>query len=166
LQRDGDIVGIDGLSNLFFTLPSKPYYVTIKHRSHLGIMTLNPVTLSLSPTTVDFSDANNQITYGANAQTISGLQNGVVAMWSGDVNNDGIIQYTGTNPDSPSILSEVLNDSGNFLNFTTYVVNGYNNNDIDMDSRTQYTGTAPDTPYILQNVLAHPGNFLNFSTYQ
>lgn len=166
LQRDGDIVGIDGLSNLFFTLPSKPYYVAIKHRSHLGIMTLNPVTLSLSPTTVDFSDANNQITYGANAQTISGLQNGVVGMWSGDVNNDGIIQYTGTNPDSPSILSEVLNASGNFLNFTTYVVNGYNNNDIDMDSRTQYTGTAPDTPYILQNVLAHPGNFLNFSTYQ
>ena len=82
-------------------------------------------------------------------------------------NNDDIIYLNaGTDPDSPSILSEVLNDSGNFLNFTTYVVNGYNNNDIDMDSRTQYTGTAPDTPYILQNVLAHPGNFLNFSTYQ
>jgi len=90
----------------------------------------------------------------------------IVGMWAGNVNNDSVIQYSGVSPDTPDILSKVLNDAGNFLNFPTYVVNGYNADDIDMDGNTQYSGTNPDVPYILQNVLSHPGNFLNFSTYQ
>ena len=79
---------------------------------------------------------------------------------------DGNTQYTGTTPDTPFILQNVLAHPGNFLNFPTYVVNGYNVHDVNLDGNTQYTGTTPDTPTILQNVLAHPGNFLNFSTYQ
>ena len=60
---------------------------------------------------------------------------------------------------------QVLNDPLNFLNFPTYIVNGYNTQDVNMDGKAQYSGTSPDTPFILQNVIAHPGNFLNFSTY-
>ncbi|RZN83018.1 MAG: hemagglutinin protein [Winogradskyella sp.] len=166
LQRDGDVVDVDGISDLSFELPMGNYYVAVKHRNHLGIMTSTAIALSNSTTQIDFTDANNQITFGANAQTNFGMPAGVVAMWSGNVNGDAVIQYSGTNPDSPSILSEVLNDAGNFLNFPTYIVNGYNIHDVNMDGNTQYSGTNPDTPYILQNVLAHPGNFLNFSTYQ
>ena len=166
LQRDGDIVSVDGISGLEFAVSAKNYYVVVKHRNHLGVMTANAVALSSTATTVDFTDATNQITFGSNAQTIFGVPTGVVAMWAGNVNGDTLVQYSGTNPDAPSILSEVLNDSGNFLNFPTYIVNGYNPHDVNMDSKTQYTGTEPDTPFILQNVLAHPGNFLNFSTYQ
>ncbi|MEJ6793321.1 MAG: hypothetical protein QNK89_11500 [Lacinutrix sp.] len=87
-------------------------------------------------------------------------------MWSGNLNDDDIVQYSGTNPDVPSILSVVLNDSGNFLNFLSYIINGYNANDVNMDGKTQYTDSEPDTTLILQNVLAHPGNFLNFTSYQ
>ncbi|MEM6718570.1 MAG: hypothetical protein AAF611_04560 [Bacteroidota bacterium] len=91
---------------------------------------------------------------------------GKIGMWSGNVNSEAFAQYSGTMPDTPSILSEVLNGTSNFLNFPTFVVIGYNMHDVNMDGITRYAGTNPDTPFILQNVLAHPGNFLNFSTYQ
>ncbi|WP_250433779.1 matrixin family metalloprotease [Hanstruepera flava] len=168
LQRDGDVVSnVNDLSTaLTFNVNPDNYYVAISHRNHLGIMTASAIALNQSETTIDFTDANNQITQGNNAQTTFGMPNNVVAMWAGDVNGDGIIQYSGTEPDTPSILSEVLNDSGNFLSFPTYTINGYNNYDTNMDGETQYSGTNPDVPYILQNVLAHPSNFLGFSTYQ
>ena len=166
LQRDGDVVGVDGISSLVFNQAAGNYYVVLKHRNHLGVMTNATISLSGTTTVVDFTDANNQITFGTNAQTTFGMPTGVVAMWTGNVNGDSIVQYSGTTPDAPSILSQVLNASGNFLNFPTYILEEYNVHDVNMDGNIQYTGTTPDTPFILQNVLAHPGNFLNFSTYQ
>lgn len=165
LQRDGDVVATDGTSDLSFNVSADNYYVAIKHRNHLGIITANTVPLSSTTTVVNFTDSNNQITYGSNAQTTFGMPSGVVAMWTGDVNGDGIIQYTGTSADTPGILTNALNDQGNFLNFPTYTVNGYSNYDVDMNGGAQYTGGTADSPLILQNVLAHPGNFLNFTTY-
>ncbi|WP_298423459.1 hemagglutinin protein [uncultured Kordia sp.] len=164
LQRDGDVVALDGSSTLVLNVAPGNHHVVMKHRNHLSVMSANPITLSEATTTiVNFTDSMFS-TFGSNAQVQ--LANNVMALWTGNVNGDDIIQYSGTNPDVPSILSEVLNDSGNFLNFPTYVVNGYNIHDINMDGKTQYTGTEPDSPLILQNILAHPGNFLNFSTYQ
>lgn len=165
LLRNGMVVGIDGFSNLEFQQPAGDYYVAVKHRNHLGIMSAAPVSLSNTMTSVDFTDANNQITFGSNAQTTFGMPANIVALWSGDVNADKMVQYLGTSPDTPSILSTVLNDAGNSLNFPTFTVSGYNNNDVDMNGETQYSGTAPDTPFILQNVLSHSGNFLNLSTH-
>ena len=39
LQRDGDIVDESGVSVLKFSLPGDNYFVTVKHRNHLGVMT-------------------------------------------------------------------------------------------------------------------------------
>jgi len=163
IQRDGDIVALDGTSDVVLRGITGSYFVAIKHRNHLGTVTGNVIPLSVTPSIVDLSNPTTT-TFGTNARVQ--LVNGDMALWAGNVNNDTTVQYSGTSPDSPSILSEVLNAAGNFLNFPTYVVNGYNNHDINMDGNTQYTGTAPDTPILLQNVLAHPGNFLNSSTYQ
>ncbi len=164
VQRDGDIVALDGTSDVILRGLTGNYFITIKHRNHLGIMTQTTRALSVAPSpNIDFTN-NATTVFGTNARVQLG--NGDMALWSGNVNGDTIVQYSGTTPDSPSILSLVLNDPGNFLNFPTYVVNGYNAHDVNMDGNTQYTGTSPDTPILLQNVLAHPGNFLNFSTYQ
>ncbi|MEM6685446.1 MAG: HYR domain-containing protein [Bacteroidota bacterium] len=165
LQRDGDIVSVDGTTAVKFDVESGNYYIVIKHRNHIGIMSANTIALSAIETTINFANGSTP-TYGTNAQTSFGTPSGIIAMWAGNANDDGIIQYSGTNPDTPSILSEVLNDAGNFLNFPTYTISGYNIKDINIDGNTQYSGTSPDTPIILQNALAHPGNFLNFSTYQ
>ena len=166
LQRDGNVVATDGVSLISFSQPSGDYYIVIKHQNHLGIMTNSTIALTAAASMIDFTDATNQITFGSNAQTTFGIPNGILAMWSGNANGDTVVQYSGTTPDTPNILSLVLNDSGNALNFPTFVVSGYNTNDVNMDGNAQYSGTNPDTPFILQNVLAHPGNFLNFSTFQ
>ncbi|WP_420573672.1 hypothetical protein [Kordia sp.] len=168
LQRDGDIVDVndDLVTPLTFDVPAGEYFIVVKHRNHLGIMTSSTITLKQVSTTIDFTDATNEITYGSNAQTTFGMPTNIAAMWAGNVNGDTVVQYSGVSPDTPDILSKVLNDAGNFLNFPTYVVSGYNADDVNLDGNTQYSGTDPDTPFILQNVLAHPGNFLNFSTYQ
>ncbi|WP_114901332.1 endonuclease/exonuclease/phosphatase family protein [Kordia sp. SMS9] len=167
LQRDGDVVDIDGVSTAVkLNVPPADYYVAIRHRNHLGIMTIGATQLSESVVSINFSQDSNLISYGSNPQTQFGISSGRFAMWAGNVSTNDVIQYTGTNPDAPAILSEVLNDPGNFLNFPTFTISGYNIHDINMDGNVQYTGTTPDTPFILQNVLAHPGNFLNFSTYQ
>lgn len=164
IQRDGDIVALDGSSSLVLNVLAGNYHVVVKHRNHLSVMSANPIALSKnSTTTVNFTD-NSIASFGSNAQVE--LASTELALWAGNVNGDNIIQYSGTNPDVPSILSEVLNDAGNFLNFPTYIIHGYNVHDVNMDGKTQYTGTEPDVPFILQNVLAHPGNFLNFSTFQ
>ncbi|MEM6686930.1 MAG: hypothetical protein AAF617_14205, partial [Bacteroidota bacterium] len=166
VQRDGDVVDVDGTSLLNFTTIEDTFYIAIHHRNHLGIISNTAITLSADvDNSIDFTN-NSIATFGSNSQTDFGMPTGVYGMWCGNANGDTVIQYSGTSPDTPSILSEVLNDSGNFLNFPTYSVTGYNTNDANMDGIIQYSGTNPDTPFILQNILAHPGNFLNFSTYQ
>ncbi|MEM6721969.1 MAG: BspA family leucine-rich repeat surface protein, partial [Bacteroidota bacterium] len=165
LQRDGDIVDVDGSSALRFFQDTGNYHIAIKHRNHLGIMSASSIALNTTDVLVDFTDGST-VAFGSNAQTNFGMPTGILGMWAGNVNGDSIVQYSGTNPDTPSILSTVLNDPGNFLNFPTFSITAYNANDVNMNSVIQYSGTSPDTPFIIQNVLAHPGNFLNFSTYQ
>ncbi len=167
LQRDGDVVDIDGISALDFATLEDTYYVAVNHRSHLGIMTANAMTFTIGATrSIYFKNSNGSLLFGSNAQTDFGMPIEIYGMWCGNANGDTVIQYSGTSPDTPNILSTVLNDVGNFLNFPTYSATGYTINDANMDGIIQYSGTNPDTPFILQNVLAHPGNFLNFSTYQ
>ncbi|MEM6720869.1 MAG: hypothetical protein AAF611_16175 [Bacteroidota bacterium] len=166
LQRNGNIVASDGGFITFATGP-KNYHFSIQHRNHLGIVTGNSLVANTGALLiVSFTDASDQNVYGTNAQTTFSMPSDVSAMWAGNANNDHVVQYSGTLPDTPTILATILNDAGNFLNFPTYTVSGYNDNDINMDGSVQYSGTNPDTPFILQNVLAHPSNFLNFSTFQ
>jgi hypothetical protein len=164
LQRDGDVVDVDGVSPLNFTTEENSYRIAVKHRNHLGIITNSAITFG-ADNTIDFTSSATGV-YGLNSRTTSGMPTDIMGLWCGNVNGDIVVQYSGTSPDTPDILSEVLNDPGNFLNFPTYSVTGYTTNDVNMDGMIQYSGTNPDTPFILQNVLAHPGNFLNFSTYQ
>ncbi|WP_422107133.1 HYR domain-containing protein [Winogradskyella sp.] len=164
LQRDGDVVALDGTSPLMFSQLAGNYYVVIKHRNHLGIMSSSPITLGSTTTIVDFSNGS-RATFGSNAQTTLGLPNGTFAMWVGDTNGDEVVQYVGGIQDTPGILSEVLNDNGNFLNLPTFVAAGYSNRDVNMDGNIQYAGVNSELPFILQNVFDDPGNFLNLSTW-
>lgn len=47
LQRDGDVVDVDGVSAVHFPdVPPDDYYVAIKHRNHLGVMTNSAIALT------------------------------------------------------------------------------------------------------------------------
>jgi hypothetical protein len=54
VQRDGDVVDVDGVSPVCFNAPIGNYHVSVKHRNHLGCMTASAFALSTTTTVVDF----------------------------------------------------------------------------------------------------------------
>ena len=88
LQRDGDIVDVDGISPVrFVALAGANYYVAIHHRNHLSMMTGTSIDFSNGSGTVDFSDPALSM-YGTNARIMLG---NVAAMRTGDANSDNLV---------------------------------------------------------------------------
>lgn len=93
LQRDGDVVGVDGVSELSFTnLANGNYHVSVNHRNHLGIITATPIALSGTLATVDFTTSEGYSLGGSLAVTL--LANGLYGMYGGDFNGDGQVLNT------------------------------------------------------------------------
>ncbi|MEL7534296.1 MAG: lamin tail domain-containing protein, partial [Bacteroidota bacterium] len=68
IRRDGKIVDLDGASLLSFPdLSSGNYFIVIRHRNHLPVMTETAVGLSATSLILDFTNPNSP-TYGDNAQ--------------------------------------------------------------------------------------------------
>lgn len=142
LQRDGDIVTVDGVSPVGFTSPPGLYHVALRHRNHLGIMTQDPVPVGPSAPPVDFFSASTPV-WGTNARkTVGSAQ----VLWSGDVNFDHQLRYTGTNNDRDPILQRI----GGIV--PTSIISGYLPEDVNMDGVVKYTGTGNDRDLILQNI--------------
>jgi hypothetical protein len=94
LQRDGDIVDIDGTSALTFIGASEDnYYVAVRHRNHLGFRTSTPKALALIPTGLNFTNGS-QTTFGIEALRIL---NGVSIMYAGEGDGNGVINATDLN---------------------------------------------------------------------
>ncbi|MFQ5446026.1 MAG: hypothetical protein ACE5FF_03765, partial [Saprospiraceae bacterium] len=141
LQRDGDIVDVDGSSTLSFPSASAgSFYVAVRHRNHLGVMTAEALDLSPIVQTIDFID-NAFLNNGTYAQIDL---NGNMAMWAGDLNGDGRSIYQGPGNDVLDLFTTVLYDSGNTGFIANYITSGYLGADIDMDGRAIYQGPGND----------------------
>ncbi|MEH6536553.1 MAG: hemagglutinin protein [Psychroserpens sp.] len=163
VQRDGDVVDMDGISTIIMQAAPTNYFVVVKHRNHLGAMSSATIGLSDNAiTTVDFSN-NSFSTFGSNAQVILG--SGDRALWAGDTNTDDSIIFSGSNNDVNAIKDYILADPSNFLNFITYASSGYLIQDIDLSSAARFSGSPNDSNIIKDNILNHPGNFLNLPTF-
>ncbi len=161
LQADGDIVARDGSSDLSFTASGNPYYVVIKHRNHLGIMTNVVSSLTGLPTALDFTDANNPITHGTHAQTTFGMPTNTLAMWSGNANGDDEIVFLNTGAESVNIKQTVLDVSAVESPFGAsvfYKPQGYYDSDVNMDGEVIFLNAGNELLYIKDNILAHPSN--------
>lgn len=95
LQRDGDVVAVDGVSALSFpqVLPDN-YYIAVRHRNHLGFRTLNSISLSAAEVSLDFTKGAVPL-YGTNPLRL--LSANVFAMYSGDANRDGTVNAVDRN---------------------------------------------------------------------
>ena len=143
LQRDGDVVGTDGYSRLIFNVVSNNYYVAVRHRNHLSVMTGASVTLNNALAVVDMT-STAQGTYGTNAQKI--FTNGKRGMWCGNVNSDNRLMYTGSSNDRDLILTRI----GGII--PTNTVLGYYREDVNMNGNVRYTGSGNDRDLILLNI--------------
>ena len=82
---------VNGIGVLQFTSPIENYFVAIKHRNHLGVMTNSAQQLDGNRVNIDFTDATVPIAFGSNAQTDAGMPVDTLGMWSGNVNGDWVM---------------------------------------------------------------------------
>lgn len=154
LRRDGRVRDLNGASAVSFpTVPPGNYYVAIRHRNHLGIMTANPIALDDNSTTIDFS--NNMATYGDNAQMT--LPDGRKAMWAGNANTINNLIFQGANNDPNAVFFEVLTAPSNSGQIN-YIYDGYREEDLDLDGQTIYQGANNESNTVFFNVISHPDN--------
>ena len=142
LQRDGDIVEMDGTSAVEFDVPSGNYYFSIKHRNHLGVMTATALTFGPDGTFLDFTQATTAV-WGNGARKEMGPRQ---VLWCGDATGNGQVKYTGGGNDRDPILSLVGGTTPNAM------LLGYYRHDVNMDGRVKYTGSGNDRDRILQTV--------------
>ncbi len=145
VQRDGDVVDMDGVSPVSFTIAPGSYHVAVRHRNHLGAMTSDMLALSTSAITVDFTSAST-ITYGTDARKASAGVIPVLQLWAGDVTFDHIVKYTGQTNDRDPILLTI----GGLVPTNTTI--GYHVSDVNLDGTVKYTGTLNDRDPILLTI--------------
>ncbi len=142
IQRDGDIVGMDGLSAVQFTSAVGDYHVAVRHRNHLGIMTAAPVRVSVAEKSYNLADGSTPLFGNAPAVTLGAAK----AMWMGNVFRDGQLKYIGTDNDRDPVLLRV---GGTTPNNT---VTGYWLEDATLDGVVKYIGVGNDRDPMLVNV--------------
>nr|WP_158231438.1 M60 family peptidase N-terminal accessory domain-containing protein [Gaetbulibacter sp. 4G1] len=121
LQRDGDIVDIDGVSvDIAFTAVADSYYLVIGHRNHLGILSANTYNMSHVSRPVNLSSSSINIAGGSNASIH--LSNGKFGLIGGDFDANGQVQNTDLSGVRP-----ILGQSQ------------YSTGDLDMNSQVQNT---------------------------
>jgi hypothetical protein len=165
LQRDGDVVTAQGGDVLFFSnLPEGEYYVSIRHRNHIGIMADSKWMLSsLAPPTIDFTDPSMPARgFGGTGKTT----NGVRMQWAGDMNGDRKVIYQGPGNDIFFLFSKVLSDPDNTSVLANYISQGYDRTDMNLDGVSIYQGPNNEKALLLyQTVLTHPGNIGTLANY-
>jgi hypothetical protein len=87
LKQSGLVVDLDGVSPVAFPgLTGGSYWIVVRHRNHLAIMSSSTVALSMNPTTYDFR-ASSGAAFGSDPMRL--LEPGIYGMRSGDGNSDG-----------------------------------------------------------------------------
>lgn len=142
LQRDGDIVEVDGSSPVSFTVPVGHYHIAVRHRNHMGVMSAQPLEVSLALRQHDLTQPSMALYGNEAARLVGGRQ----ALWAGDAMRNGGIAYVGSGNDRDPLLVRVGGVTPNAI------VTGYHVEDIDMDGRVMYLGAGNDRDRILVNV--------------
>lgn len=142
IQRDGDVVSVDGVSPVQFAIASGTYKVALRHRNHLGIMTLNGISLSTTVTNIDFSLASTPC-FGTAARKTAGA---VELLWMGDSSFNGELLYVGSGNDRDPILVAIGGST------PTSTTTGYLSTDLNMDGTARYVGALNDRDPILVNI--------------
>lgn len=143
LKRDGRVMDAAGFARIVFSQPAGEYYVALRHRNHLGVMTASPVAVGSKDLYLDFTDPRTA-TYGNEAR--HGAANGRMTMWSGNTTNDGVLKYVGANNDRDAILLRVGGEQPTDQRF------GYHVEDTNLDGAVRYTGSSNDRDGILHNI--------------
>ncbi len=150
LQRDGDVVSVNGVSAVrFLTVAPGQYHVAVRHRNHLGVMTAEVLNLTNIATLVDFSNPAMQL-YGTNACDNNGT---IRSLWSGDSNRDKQVKFQGSGSDVDVLFFQVLLAPGNTALYLNFISQGYAQTDFNMDGLSIYVGPSNDRAFVYWQII-------------
>lgn len=148
LQRDGDIVALDGVSPVSFPVKAGNYQLVVRHRNHLTIMTEQAVSISSTSPLVDLRSTSTAL--NVRPAPFNDLPARVVGnqqfMWQGNTNTDLEVAYTGVLNDRDGILGAVGGS------VPTNTITGYHFTDVNMDGVVKYIGPNNDRDPLLQTI--------------
>jgi hypothetical protein len=115
------LINTDGTARVLFPASAigNSYYVVLKHRNSLETWSASPVNIATLGASYNFSNAANKA-FGDN---LSNMGNGVFGIYSGDINQDGSIDFA----DYPSL--DIASQNG---------VLGYDSNDLNGDASVDF----------------------------
>lgn len=171
LQRDGDVVDLDGFTGLKFPgMSIDSYFVVVRHRSHLGAMTAAAQTPVQLTTLVNFTKASelDVFDFGDDlypAYDYTGLamndnvKNGYRALWAGTFDISGKIKADNPNDDLNFLFGDVFSYPTNTsLNVNFDFAYGYLPGDFNMDGKSKYDNPNDDKNMLYAQVLFYPLN--------
>ncbi|WP_144080172.1 hypothetical protein [Flectobacillus major] len=156
VSTDGTLHNPDGSTPLKFQATTGNFYVAIRHRNHLGVMTTSQQMISSTPITIDFTSSTTS-TFGSNAQATIGS---IKALWAGNATG---LTVGGT--DNVRYSTGDINAVTGYLTTQTGSAGGvkigvYTKEDTNLDGVVRYSGATRDILPIINTILAHPGNAL------
>jgi hypothetical protein len=159
LQRDGDVVShVDGASPVTFSgTPGGMYYISVKHRNHLGVMSAAAVYLApCAGSSFDFTLPGVVYVNPVIANVPRRVFGSVHTLWSGDASVNKNTKYNGASNDKTPILNTVGIATPN------NTVYGYREQDCNMDGKVRYNNTDNDRQEVLNNVGVSTPNAILF----
>ncbi len=170
IQRDGDIVDVDGVSPVTFNgLIDGNYIITVRHRNHFGLsleiaaaknFTETKSLAFSAPKVADLMAATDADLFGNNiAFTTLGMPASVKALWGGNANTGTLaenarIKYAGLGSELNTILLQVTSFPTNptgIYSFTGAI--GYFSGDCNMNRNVRYV-TSSDGNIVFANILS------------
>lgn len=142
LQRDGNVVELDGKSTVAMHVADGTYHLVVKHRNHLGVMTSGSYAFTNTATAVDLRSPA-VTTWGTNARRTVGPS---MTLWSGETTGDHAVKFTGNGNDRDAVLTAIGGS------IPTVEATGYLRTDVNLDGLVRFTGAANDRDPILVNI--------------
>ncbi|HMU45161.1 MAG TPA: hypothetical protein PKC72_02280 [Chitinophagaceae bacterium] len=171
IQRDGDIVDVDGVSPVTFNnILSDNYIITVRHRNHLGIsfnqasskLVTEQKSSAYTPSRVfDLRTALSSQLYGTSGAAYTTLTHPTLGtvnvMWGGDASGNAIVRYQGSNgPTGPNDRLVLLQSLGGV---ESNVFTGYYRGDLNMNKIMRYQGsngpTGPNDRLVLLQMIGN-----------
>lgn len=173
IQRDGNIVDLDGVSALEFPgIRFDSCYIVVRHRSHLGVMSEKVSTL----VDLDFRNINtpvfdfgNRLQNGFNYTGLALKIDEVTqqrCMWAGDADGNGVLKFVNPNDDQNMMFFEVISFPENEGFYANYNYGfGYMQGDFDMNGKVKYDNPNDDKNYLFYQILFYPLNVEYISNF-
>jgi len=167
VQRDGDVVAAaDGGDLLLESIPSE-FFVSVKHRNHLGAATAVTHQVVGDSVEIDFTTMNHSDFFSnAGYETLAVAEvSGLKALWAGNVLEDNRIKYDGSAADRLALLQDVISHPENTSQVLNFPAAGYYPGDVNMDGTAKYDGPSNERILIQAFILGYPNNVQSLNNY-